>query len=97
MWSGYREQWGAAVVLSTDVPPGHRPRIAPLVVQDQDGGGRVSSARRLSQVRSALPPARLARTRLVFMNRGFGVGPDGQVGEGLGDVALADAHESCRG
>jgi hypothetical protein len=31
--------------------------------------GRVSSASHLSQVRSAFPPARLARTRLVFMNR----------------------------
>ena len=52
--------------------------------------GRVSSASRLSQVRSARPPARWARARLVLRNRALGAGADGQVGQGLGDVGLAD-------
>ena len=54
----------------------------------------MSSASRLSQVRSALPPARWARTRLVLSEPGLGSGPDGEVGEGLGDVALADADRA---
>ena len=51
----------------------------------------MSSASRLSQVWSALPPARWARARLVFEEPGVGAGADRQVGQGLGDVALADA------
>ena len=50
----------------------------------------MSSASRLSQVRSARPPARWARTRLVLSEPGLGAGADREVGEGLGDVALAD-------
>ncbi len=50
----------------------------------------MSSARRLSQVLSALPPARWARARLLFMNRALAPERMGQVGQGLGDVALAD-------
>ena len=51
----------------------------------------MSSASRLSQVRSARPPARWARTRLVLVNRASAPARIGEVGEGLGDVALADA------
>ena len=56
--------------------------------------GRVSSASRLSQVRSARPPARWARTRLVLRNRASAPARIGEVGQGLGDVALADADRA---
>ena len=56
------------------------------VVEDQDGGaGELAS--RLSQVRSARPPARSARTRLVLVNRASAPA-GGEVAQGLGDVVL---------
>ena len=48
----------------------------------------------MSQVRSAWPPARWARARLVLRNRASAPCADGQVAEGLGDVGFADADRA---
>ncbi len=53
--------------------------------------GRTSSRTRFSHVRSAWPPARSARMRLVLAKADVGALADGEVAEGLGDVGLADA------
>src|SRR3954454_4807908 len=56
--------------------------------------GRVSSASRLSQVRSALPPGEVGQDAAGLEEPCLGPGADGEVGQGLGDVALADADRA---
>src|SRR5450755_147560 len=59
--------------------------------------GRASSARRLCQVWSAWPPARCGEGAAGFEEAGFGAVADGEVAEGLGDVAFADADGPVEG
>ena len=54
----------------------------------------MSSASRLSQVRSALPAGQVGQGPAGLDEPGLGAGPDREVGEGLGDVALADADRA---
>ena len=56
--------------------------------------GRASSRRRRVQVRSAWPPARSARTRLVLAKRTSAPWRMARWPEGLGDVGLADADRA---
>ena len=59
-----------------------------VVEDEQVGAGEF--ARRWSQVRSACPPARSARSAAGLGEADLGAGADGQVAQGLGDVGLAD-------